>query len=667
MSETSGLPMAGSVRPGFLALAALLGGLVLGQFLFKYHLETGPVPLHYHVTDEHLQQPLRLLLPIVLYEVEGEGAYVRWSTTGLVPASLLDRWVTATGTIYLLASLLTAVSFVASWLAFRSLPFTLTFTLAMAFGTQFNYAWLETSCSIYYLFVAYAQVNLLCLYLLCARPGYRPWAVRVGFVVSLVLLALCWESWLDYFVFLALFSLGGTALALWRRSALPPLRFVAVVTFAVAVPYLAIRVAHGGNHHQPGSECQLLTTHPHVSLMVEDYFSNVVTYVYIALTNYAPPWLLTSQAYRALTDRELVAAHHDYYPANAHLVPGHYAYLWHFQAGMVFLAFAYATWRLLAAYAVRPSARGACWLAGCLLVWTGMSVHTLIMFRNYLSAPVFAYKIPVGILGATVLLGLLARAAWRHHGGSYRGGLLLAGLWAVVLVGALARPGWQGQQMEKVSLRLPPDPWDRLLPAKPVVLRPELTRFRTPANGQLLANYAPGNPNPGVRRAFSQHGGSVLTFAIDRPPEVGELAWYADGSFAYVPPWGYRGPVTFTVRAVNRGVASDPVPVAIEVVAPKLERAASPLTTYRMPANGQLLANYAADNPRQGLAHLYPAVARAGLEFVLDAPPHVGSLVWCPDGSFAYAPPPDFRGAVAFTAHAAEAADDPLTVLIHVE
>ena len=186
-----------------LVLVSVMLLMLLGNWIFKTKLEDGNVRFTVHVPPECFESTSKLLLPY-----DFAGRYVRWSPTGLLLTTVLDQQTSPETTILVLSSLLVVVAFITSWLAFHSWAFTLTFTLIMTFGAQFNLAWVNASCSVYYLFVAYALVNLLCLHSLIARPTERPWLARGGFVVSLLLLALCWETWLDYFVFLAISAIG---------------------------------------------------------------------------------------------------------------------------------------------------------------------------------------------------------------------------------------------------------------------------------------------------------------------------------------------------------------------------------------------------------------------------------------------------------------------------
>jgi len=96
----------------------------------------------------------RLLLPVPSPEHE------RWSTSGLVLVWILDRILSPAGTFHFLSAVLIVTSFYCSWLAYRSKLFSYTMALCMAFGTQFNYAYINTSLVKDYLMTIYALINL---------------------------------------------------------------------------------------------------------------------------------------------------------------------------------------------------------------------------------------------------------------------------------------------------------------------------------------------------------------------------------------------------------------------------------------------------------------------------------------------------------------------------
>ena len=140
--------------------------------------------------------------------------------------------------------------------------------------------------------------------------------------------------------------------------------------------------------------------------------------------------------------------------------------------------------------------------------------------------------------------------------------------------------------------------------------------------------------------------GDTLTAAAGTGPSNGVLVLNADGSFTYTPNQNFSGTdgFTYTVSDGQGGSGSSTVTITVNAAddAPvALDDTA--MTAEDTPVNGNVLAN---DVDAEGNA----------LSAVLvDAPAAAtGTLVFGPDGSFTFAPAPNFTGAVAFTYRATD-------------
>src|SRR5206468_10590321 len=138
---------------------------------------------------------------------------------------------------------------------------------------------------IWILYTLYLLINLFFVHALATQPVPRR-RMAIGFVVSLVVFALCWEQWLDYLVFLAAGCTG--AYRLCRRDAGQWARyrgrigFVALSTVLVTAGYLAVKLPYTGEHLTPGNESDTVFTYSSWVMAAEDVVSNVITYPYIA-------------------------------------------------------------------------------------------------------------------------------------------------------------------------------------------------------------------------------------------------------------------------------------------------------------------------------------------------------------------------------------------------
>lgn len=459
--------------------AGLAAVLALNLLLRQSELLSGKIAPYFDLTAA-LQRggAWRLLLPLDI----GGGSY-RWSSSGLVVVSLLETFVGSPGAFQLLNCALIVVAFGASWVAFHSRVFSLTMAVACGLGTQFHYSYVNSSCLILYLFTAYLLLNLLCLWQVATgAPPRARW--RWGFIGTLLLLALCWEMWLDY----AAFLLAGQ-LVVWtsRRGSLDTsqrqaFHFLALCTVGVLVAYFPCKLVLGGaaEHMRKGQEAEVVLTYfqelsPDEALWVsgEDVVVNALTYNHIALTNYAPPSLVFSPALQSLGSKRLLAQHAGHGTlADPQLAPrlvlDGYVYDWRFLAGALSLALYCALGLSIRAWILAPSGENGLPVAFLLLVTLGSATHLVIKFRFYNAFPLLSYKCVTGILGVTLLLAWMADRA-RVLLSASRSRNLLVALWLLVASGALTRPPCLAAMCEMAGLgRSIPDP---LSNARALVMR----------------------------------------------------------------------------------------------------------------------------------------------------------------------------------------------------
>ena len=182
----------------------------------------------------------------------------------------------------------------------------------------------------------------------------------------------------------------------------------------------------------------------------------------------------------------------------------------------------------------------------------------------------------------------------------------------------------------------------------------------TPVNEAPVANADSYSTNenvslivaaPGVLASDTDEEGGALTAALISGPASGALAFNADGSFSYTPAVGFTGTVSFTYRASDGSLWSNPATVTVTVL-PVNNAPVAAADSYSTPANRALtvaapgvLAN---DTHAQGTT----------LTALLIAPPAVGTLNLSASGGFTYTPPLNFVGQVTFTYRANDGALD---------
>ena len=130
--------------------------------------------------------------------------------------------------------------------------------------------------------------------------------------------------------------------------------------------------------------------------------------------------------------------------------------------------------------------------------------------------------------------------------------------------------------------------------------------------------------------------GDTLTYTLVGGPVAG-LTFNNDGTFSYAPPLNSNGPVNFTYQVVDGKGGSDTATVTINVTPVNDAPVAgddSFTTNEDTALNSKVSTN---DSDVDGDTLTYSLVA---------AP--IAGLTFNPDGTFSYAPPPDFNGSVTF-------------------
>lgn len=448
-------------RTRMLGLLLGLALILLANFVLRAKLEQTQPPWYPVFPDDKVPLGWELLLPIDMGLATDDANYhasYHWFTTGLTVVKLLEMKFTVRHVFYFLNAALIVASFGISWFMFRSPIFSFTLTICMAFGTQFHWLYVCSSIECFYLFVIYIEANLLCL-MKYAQTGRRSW--QVGFVATLILLALAHEQWLDYLGFV---TLGSVFLFFYaRRADLGELKgraqFMLLASWAVAIIYLSIRLSYGRQQYRPGHESEMVFTYSSPMLAIEDVISNVITYIYMAFSNYFPPSLVASNSLYQLGPERIVAEQHGYHAQQQELTVMHHVFLWYFSAGIVFAVFVYFLVRNGKAALKDGSVRHAHYFLAMLMVLCGFAIHALVKYRPYLSAPLLTYKCMTSNVGVAFLLaGCLMRGRDWLPKWKWAYAAVVLGVWGVIGYGALARPHYLSHLSRTVGMGDLPDP-----------------------------------------------------------------------------------------------------------------------------------------------------------------------------------------------------------------
>lgn len=376
-----------------------------------------------------------------------------WTTTTLIVTHVVTGWMGLSARVwYLYHAILIVVSFVTSWLIFRSKTFSYTFAFCMGFGTQLYHTYSVSGSIALVLLPVYFELLLLCAYFIVRSDRPRGW-MWAAFGVATLLTALSYESWLDLAVFVWIIT-PILAMALWRSARTGEVRrlvAVAGVLTVTACVYVYIKT-HTGFAQVNGSESDVVFNYPAFAPKVEDVVSNGLTHLYIVLTNFLPPVFLSSSAFYELGGAQLVAYQHGYHAPFAYLVPMHYLFLWRYAAGAAAVLFGYALFRAVRALWRHVTPDTVALTVFLVMTAVGGPTHMFVKIRPMKTVPLLAYHAPVGILGVSLLISYLLMRARRDLSNPVASTAVLAGAWCVMGYATLARPAMLDHLAAQVGL-----------------------------------------------------------------------------------------------------------------------------------------------------------------------------------------------------------------------
>jgi hypothetical protein len=441
---------------GWFAILWPLCAVIAACLPLRLLLARGERLLLQPLSDELLARPWLLLLPF-----DFGGHRYRWSPTGHVVLGLLNLVCRAPVMFVLFLLILVIVAYLLSYAALRSRAFSTTLALGMAFGTQFNFAYHHNGGIIWILYTLYLLIHLYFLHALATEPSPRR-RTRIGFVVSLIVFALCWEQWLDYLAFVIAGCVLSCLLcrrdaALWARYR-GRIGYVVLCTLLVTAGYLAVKLPYATEHLTPGHESDTVFTYSSWIMAVEDIGSNVATYSYIALTNFCPSWLSSSNSLYHFGADRIIAEQHGYHAEKTHLVAMHHEFLWYFNAGAVLVIFVHLSYRVGKQAWQSPGQATVLLAVLVLMIWTGFATHTIIKYRPYLSVPLLAYKCMVSVVAVALLVAYAAMrsADWFRNRRLYLAAM--AALWLAIIFVGVERMPYQAHLCREVGLGDLPDP-----------------------------------------------------------------------------------------------------------------------------------------------------------------------------------------------------------------
>ena len=260
---------------------------------------------HFIIDNLHLNQiidkPWNLFLPL-------NSVIGGWITTGGMIISIPEMLYPYVGvyiSIYIVSSVLIIITYISGWMISKSKAFTLSMTICITFGIQFNKGYFGNfGIAIYYLLFSYIELNVLFLYLYLKKDKNK--LFKNLYIISLIFTALCFEVWLDYALAL-FFGLVLLYFIFYKRkeyTSLHKIKFSLITLIIIVVSYLTVKLIYkdGIIHHIPkGFEKEwvflyMSEGYRYSVIAIEDVISNFFTYIYLSFSTFLPAFLVSSNS-----------------------------------------------------------------------------------------------------------------------------------------------------------------------------------------------------------------------------------------------------------------------------------------------------------------------------------------------------------------------------------
>ena len=320
---------------------------------------------------------------------------------GLVITFFLENIIGPAGVWYLFQAILILTSFFLSWKVFRSEIFSYFLAICLGFSTHNYHAFQYSGVTGFYLLQALFLLLLYLAYEFIRREKHNYWYLS-ALIPTLMLTAIFYEGWLDFFASIWLMSIF--LFFYFRRKKqtqyLRNLLIIFGIFNLVAFIYIYIKFSYIEFAHATGeSAIVVFYSKHHIWRAVEDLISNYITHMYMTLTNFLPPAFVTSNSLYHYTE---------FLEQQDNLVIGHYIFLWRYFAGVLTALFYVFFINLVKrAFKENPFSSFFPFVVFMIMVAVNGATHTIIQFRPMKAMPVLGYYVQQGVLGFSLCLAYL--------------------------------------------------------------------------------------------------------------------------------------------------------------------------------------------------------------------------------------------------------------------
>lgn len=161
---------------------------------------------------------------------------------------------------------------------------------------------------------------------------------------------------------------------------------------------------YGKPAHGPGNESEMIFGYAYLSLALEDLLSNIITYNYLMLTSYLPPFLTGSISDYQIGGQAIIDSQHGYHEQFSGMTAIHHVFFWRYYAGAAFVIYAYFLAKTTRRALIKFESTAVIVASLLMLIGTGAAIHWVVKFRPYLSVPLLTYRTTTGLLAVSLLL-----------------------------------------------------------------------------------------------------------------------------------------------------------------------------------------------------------------------------------------------------------------------
>ena len=365
---------------------------------------------------------------------------------GLILTYLFENLIGTAGVWYVYQATLLLTSFFLSWKVFRSPVFSYVLAICLGFGTHHYHAFQYSGITGFYLMHALMLILLYLSYAFIRAEGRKLWYL-VGIVPTLLLTAIYYEGWLDFFasVWLITIFLYFYFKHNKQNQYYKSLFIIFAIFNVVFAAYFTISLTYTEFAHDSGeSALVLFYGKDFFWRAVDDLISNYFTNLYVTLTNFLPPALITSNALYQYSDQLAGQTPLTYY---------HYLFWWRYFAGAAAVLFyGFFIKQIKKAFSSELFSSAFPMVIFSIMVAVNGATHHIIQFLPVRSMPVFGYYVQQGVLGFSLLIAYGLHLFVKNTQNKSRAAIVVALVIGMILWSSIRRPNYLWHMIEMVGI-----------------------------------------------------------------------------------------------------------------------------------------------------------------------------------------------------------------------